>query len=143
ISCAASAVTKRTPATTRIRSSSMAVYSTKPRLFRSESGAGLQRQRLAPGEALFDSVPEGDLVLTDLPAEKHVLVAAASGEVDETAIEILDQDAELLDPADELGDLGRFPSRFLIEGRELPRVDPAPVPGDNASELCAPSCRLA
>ena len=52
-------------------------------------------------EALLEAVPEGDLVLADLPAEQNLLaVLAEGGKVDQAAVEILDEHSQALETLD-------------------------------------------
>src|SRR5262249_11637805 len=52
---------------------------------------------LASLETLVDSMPEGDVRLSQLPAEVHFYAFEECGEVDQTHVEVLDQAAVILD----------------------------------------------
>src|SRR4051794_6452413 len=71
-------------------------------------------ERPAAREALVDRVPEADLVLSDAPAEEHLVPGAQRGKVDESELEILDDRAQRLD----LAGAGDHLARALVE---LPR----------------------
>src|SRR5262245_49531902 len=84
-------------------------------------------QRLAPGEALVRSVPEGDLVLAKLPAEEDLPAVAQRGEVEEATVEVLDQDALGLDPLHDSRELGGRLLELLISLGEVRRRQVAAV----------------
>src|SRR5438034_10101038 len=56
--------------------------------------------RFPPGVALFQPVPGRDRLFPDLPAEQHLLAFAHRREVEQAQVEILQDDAELLELVD-------------------------------------------
>src|SRR3954469_2523003 len=52
--------------------------------------------RATPRVAVFEPVPVGDLVLTELPAEQDLLTVAQGRKIDEAGIEVLDHHAHRL-----------------------------------------------
>jgi hypothetical protein len=94
-----------------------------------------ERQRLPAGKALVRSVPVTDLVLTELPAEEHLLVAAAGREIQESLLERLDLRSRLVDP------LRAFRNRrgLALDGScnlvEVARLHVAAVPCNPHDEL--------
>jgi Mannosyltransferase (PIG-V) len=81
-------------------------------------------------------MPVADVVLTDLPAEQDLLAAAERGEVEQTAIEILDQDAGGLDLLDAGGERRRSTLELGVCFREIGRSQVAAVRAD-----LRPECR--
>jgi hypothetical protein len=81
-------------------------------------------------------VPVADLVFADVPAEQDLLAVAEGGEVEQTAIEVLDQHAGGLDPLDAAGERRRGTLELRVGFREVGRSQVAAVRAD----LCA-ECR--
>src|SRR3954447_3250086 len=98
----------------------------------------VERQGFPAGEALLEAVPEGDLVLAEVPAEQHLLVAAKSRKVDQAAIEVLYEHAEPLEALHAFGDRLALTLELLLERPRLLRVEVAAVAGDPLDELRAP-----
>src|SRR5205085_8465344 len=69
----------------------------------------VQGQRLPPGEALVGAVPEGDLLLAELPAKQDLPAVVDGGEVDEATLGVLDERAERVDLVDGADQLLRGP----------------------------------
>src|SRR5207244_829675 len=59
-------------------------------------GVGLEGP--SPREALFEAVPEANLILAQAPAEQDLLALSLRGEVDEPLVEVLHETARLVDP---------------------------------------------
>src|ERR1700710_3143305 len=53
--------------------------------------------RFPPREALFEPVPRGDGAFPDLPAEQHLFAMALRREVEQAEVEVLEDDAQLLE----------------------------------------------
>ncbi len=53
-------------------------------------------------------MPESDLLLAETPAEQHLLAAPQRREVDQTLVEILDQQAQFLECRGAANDLRRL-----------------------------------
>src|SRR4029453_11600443 len=80
----------------------------RPRRSRSRlRGSDLQPlvERLAATEACFQVVPEGDLVLAELPAQIDLAAFQNRGEVDQPAVDVAKHDAGLLDRVEQSPDL--------------------------------------
>src|SRR4249919_106421 len=102
----------------------------------------VERQRAAAGEAVVLAVPPGDLVLAELPAEKHRPALVQRREVDQPTVDVLHLGAVLRDLVDDARKLLR--DAVDLRGRlsELGRRDPAAVAADLALELLlALECR--
>src|SRR5207244_8446963 len=56
--------------------------------------------RAASCESFFQSVPESNVVLAELPAQKDLLSFTLRGEVDEPFVEVLDDRAAAVDVVD-------------------------------------------
>src|SRR6188768_809723 len=98
-------------------------------------------ERFPAREAFLEAVPVGDLALADLPAEQHLLAVAQGREVDEPAVEVLDQDAERLQLLDRTRDRLGLPLELLVELARLLRVEVAAVSRDPLGEPRAPGSR--
>src|SRR4051812_20292278 len=55
------------------------------------------RNRPPPGKSRVDLVPEIDRILSQLPAQEHDPILVLRGEIDDSAFEIFDHHAQLLD----------------------------------------------
>ena len=97
----------------------------------------VERKRLATGETLLGSVPVGDLVLADAPAEEHLLVTPHRREIEQPAIEVLDQHAVRLNFLDEPCDLGRLALERLVHVDELLGLEATSVSCDLPGQLGA------
>lgn len=82
-------------------------------------------------------MPVGDLVLSELPAEKRVLVADPRREVDEPGVRVLHERAERVDAVDATGDTRELGRSSSFEVGEPLRVDAAAVAGDAQRQLAA------
>src|SRR3954453_15472679 len=98
----------------------------------------VERQGFPAGEALLEAVPEADLVLAEVPAEQHLLVAAKSRKVDQAAVEVLYEHAEPLEALHAFGDRLALTLELLLERPRLLRVEVAAVAGDPLGELRPP-----
>src|ERR1044071_8421011 len=101
--------------------------------------AGLvERQGFPAREALFEAVPEADLVLADLPAEQDFLaVRPQRREVDQAAVEILHLHPELLQQGHSSSDRLGLPLELALQLTGLLWVEVAAVAGDSRCELRA------
>jgi hypothetical protein len=79
-------------------------------------------------------VPEADLVLADVPAEEDLLPLAQGREVEQAAIEVLDQDTGVLDPLDAAGELRCRLLESLVGLSEVGRSQIAAVRPDLGPE---------
>src|SRR4029078_13126440 len=102
----------------------------------------VERERFPAGEAFFEAVPERDLVLADLPAEQHFLAVAQRGEVEETAVQVLHLDAELLELLDAAGDRLALALELLLERAGLLGIEVAAVSRDLLHEPGALTCGI-
>src|SRR5439155_12451469 len=93
-------------------------------------------QRLATGEPLVEPVPEGDLGLADLPAEKNLLLPAPCGKVEQPLVEILDLHAGVVEPANAVGNPVDLAGDLLGRIAHLARREIASVARDLRDELC-------
>src|SRR4029078_3224821 len=94
----------------------------------------VERERFPAGEAFFEAVPERDLVLADLPAEQDFLPLAQRGEVEETAVQVLHLDTELLELLDTAGDRLALALELLLERPPLLGIGGAGVSRDPLHE---------
>jgi hypothetical protein len=87
-------------------------------------------------------VPEGDVVLSDTPAEQHFLALPLGREVDEAFVEILHERSDLVDPRNAASDSRRPLAKLLLEVAQLARVEVASVAGDLLGEGRVPRLQL-
>jgi hypothetical protein len=85
---------------------------------------------LSPCEAVFERVPERDLVLAEAPAEQHLLVAPERREVDKPFVQILDEQPELLESRGAANDLRRLSVDCRLQLIDLVRSHTAAVAGN-------------
>ena len=82
-------------------------------------------------------MPEVDLLLSQLPAEKRLDALDPRRKVDEAGVRVLDDGAEAVDRVHAASDTGELGLDELVESGELPRVDAAAVACDLRRELRA------
>lgn len=87
-------------------------------------------------------MPVLDLLLAEPPAEQHLLAAAAGGEVDETAVDVLDDRADLVDRLDAAREARGRRLDPPLERLQLARLDAPTVAGDPGCQLRLTLLRL-
>ena len=78
-------------------------------------------------------MPVGDLVLSEAPAEEGLRPGDPRGEVNEAAVRVLHDPAELVNPVGATGDTGVLAGDLLVEGGRA--ADVASIPRDLEREL--------
>jgi len=87
-------------------------------------------------------VPVLDLVLAKTPAQIDVLIAASSGEIDESLVGVLDERSQAVDRVHAAGERLQFVRNALVELDRHARIDPAAVAGNLGSEAPPRVARL-
>ena len=64
-------------------------------------GAGIV-ERLAAGESFINTVPEGDVIFAELPAQVYLFSVEQAGKIHQADVEVFYQDAGVLNAVDTL-----------------------------------------
>src|SRR5229473_3214000 len=86
--------------------------------------------RFPPGVALFEPVPGRDRLFPDVPAEQHLFAFAHRREVEQAEVEVLQDDAQLLELVDARERHVREAAELRLSLVQIGRRITAAVPAD-------------